>query len=195
MIPELIIVALLLGWALGGKPGRLADAPIKWIWLLAVPVALYLAALFISRTPSVAVKLSWFYGASHIAAKAVLLVFVYANRRIPGAKIVLFGMVLNFIAITANGGLMPAKPSALVAAYGQEYLEQTQKEAHPQSSVGVGNYKVKILCDFIPFVRPYVLLEGVYSIGDLFISFGIVIAIISIMRTPLPKEKLATQEA
>lgn len=195
MIPELIIVALLLGWMLGGKPGRLADAPIKWIWLLAVPVALYFIAFGISRTPSLAVKFAWSYGAFHIAAKAVLLVFVYANRRIPGAKIVLVGMVLNFIAIVANGGLMPADPSSVVTAFGPEKYEQIVKEPHFQSSIGGNDYNVKILCDFIPSNRLFLLIPGVYSIGDMFISLGIVIAMISIIRTPLLKETPAAQEA
>lgn len=195
MIPELIIVALLLGWALGGKFGRLADAPIKWIWLLAVPVVLYVAALCISRTPAIAMKLSWFYGASHLAGKAVLLVFIYANRHIPGAKIVLVGMILNFIAISANGGMMPAKPSAVIAAWDHDFLVKMRNEVHTQSSIGGDNYNVKILCDFIPAVRPYFLIPGVYSIGDMFISLGIVIGIIALMRAPMPQKKIIPQEA
>jgi hypothetical protein len=52
----------------------------------------------------------------HIATYVAVGVFVVANRRIPWVWLTALGGGLNFAAIAANGGVMPASPRALANA-------------------------------------------------------------------------------
>ena len=52
----------------------------------------------------------------HIGTYVVAALFVVANRRIPWVWLVALGGMLNFTAIAANGGVMPAAPNALEKA-------------------------------------------------------------------------------
>ena len=46
----------------------------------------------------------------HLASYFLLGAFAFANRRIVGVPIIALGGLLNFIAIAANGGVMPTHP-------------------------------------------------------------------------------------
>lgn len=184
MIPELILFALLIGWVSGGKFVRLADAKIRLGWLIFAPLALYL----VSWTP-VLVKLSWFPSAMNVLGRLVLVVVGIANWRLPGVKLIILGLVLNTVAIMANGGLMPADPDAISAAFGAEYLKGAQNATHVRSAIMDTSTELGFLCDIIVAKRPFVLVPAVYSVGDLVMSVGIFIAIIAIMRTAQPSER------
>jgi len=184
MIPEIILFALLVGWIFGGRFVRLADAKIKHVWLIFVPLALYL----VSWAPPL-VKLPWFLGASAIVEKAALVAVAVCNLRVPGVKLILIGLLLNVIALSANGGMMPASPDALTSAFGADYAEKARSAVHVRSAIMDASTELGFLCDIIAAKRPFVLMPAVYSIGDLVMSVGIFIAIIGIMRTPLPSEK------
>ena len=51
----------------------------------------------------------------HIGSYVLLGAFAFANRRIVGVPLVALGGLLNFIAITANGGVMPASRNAIAS--------------------------------------------------------------------------------
>ena len=52
----------------------------------------------------------------HLATYFMLGAFLVANRHIPGLLVIALGGALNFAAIAANGGVMPADPDAIEAA-------------------------------------------------------------------------------
>ena len=184
MVPELILFALLFGWVFGGKFGRLADAKIKNVWLIFVPLGLYL----VSWAPPL-IKLPWFLGTCAIIEKIALVVVAVSNIRLPGMKIALAGVVLNLIALSVNGGMMPATAQAVAAAFGADFLEKTRTAAHVRSAIMNASTELGFLCDIVVARRPFVAVPAVYSIGDLIMSAGIFVAIIGLMRTPLPGEK------
>src|SRR5512134_389780 len=45
-----------------------------------------------------------------VTSQAVLLGFVWLNRRLPGMPVLITGSVLNLAVIAANGGFMPISP-------------------------------------------------------------------------------------
>jgi hypothetical protein len=53
---------------------------------------------------------------AHIATYAIAAWFIAVNRRIPGLPVIGTGAVLNGLAITLNGGTLPARLGALQAA-------------------------------------------------------------------------------
>jgi len=183
VVPELILIALLVGWISGGKFWRLAEAKIRHVWLIFVPLGLYL----VSWAPPF-VKSPLFLGISAVVEKIALIVVALYNLRLPGMKLILIGLLLNVIALSFNGGMMPASEGALIAAFGQEYLNQARNSVHVRSAIMDASTELGFLCDIIAAKRPFVLVPAVYSVGDLVMSIGIFICIIAIMRTPLPSE-------
>lgn len=183
MIPELILIALLVGWVSGGKFWRLAEAKIRHVWLIFVPLGLYL----VSWMPPL-VRSPMFLGVSAIVEKLALIAVALFNLRLRGAKLILLGLLLNTAALSVNGGMMPASESALASAFGPEYVKHARSTIHVRSAIMDTTTELGFLCDIIAARRPFVLVPAVYSVGDLVMSIGIFICIIAIMRTPLLSE-------
>lgn len=188
MVLELTLLALLAGWAFGGKFCRLADARIKYVWLIFVPFALQLGSWAIVKQAPKA-DLVWLFGPMAIAEKAALIAVAVANWKLPGVKLILAGILLNTVALCANHGMMPADPHAISAAFGSDYLEATRLAPHTRSAIMDTSTELGFLCDIVAAKRPFVIVPAVYSVGDLVMSSGIFIAIIALMRTPLPGER------
>jgi hypothetical protein len=93
---------------------------------------------------------------------------------IPGLLLVAGGAAANLAAIVANGGWMPATPSALAAlnrAIGPGYSNSRELAAPVLAP----------LTDTMA-MPAWLPLANVFSIGDVLIGFGICIAIVAAMR-------------
>jgi Family of unknown function (DUF5317) len=101
-----------------------------------------------------------------VAAYPVGAVFLAANRHVPGIALTALGAALNLLAITANGGVMPASPAALATA------GLPVDEPGFQSSTGVDDPRLAFLGDVfaIPASWP---LSNVFSVGDVLIGIGL----------------------
>ena len=194
MIPEAILTALFLGWALKGKFGRLADVHIQYGWMIFVPLGLYLGALGANYAHAFE-KTSWVFAMVHVVGLLALMVVALANRQIAGVKLLFAGLAANSVAIIANGGFMPASQGAIKAVWGSEVLKQILTDSFIRHAIIDSGTRLAFLCDIIAARRPYVLMPSVYSVGDVLISIGGLIAIVAIMRTPLPSEQSAARGA
>lgn len=98
---------------------------------------------------------------------ALLIAFVVANRRLPGAILIAVGLALNLIVIAANGG-MPVSLSAAQAAgldpSGAGFLATAVKHQVMDSQT-----LLWFLGDWIPVP----LIRTVVSIGDMVLGMGI----------------------
>jgi hypothetical protein len=103
----------------------------------------------------------------HLVSYALLGACAWANRRIPGVKLILLGGLLNAIAIAANGGVMPADPDLIVHA------SQAGGEGFVNSGV-VEHPRLLFLGDIFATPRDWPL-ANVYSIGDFTIIAGVAI--------------------
>lgn len=196
MVPEVIILALLVGIIAKGKFGRLADVQIKYIWLLFVVLALAvgmrkLVHMHILPFPSMicsGIKISEF---------VILIALALANLRMAGVKLMLVGFVANLAAIVANGGIMPVSSSGMELTAGNHLSEYMAQFPFLKDMLIGPNTRLVFLCDIYTACWPHVLISSVYSIGDFITSIGGFIAIIAIMRTPLHSElkKSAVNEA
>ena len=188
VIPEVILTALFLGWALKGRFGRLADVRIKYWWMIFVPLGLMIASLAVNYSHAVPFS-SPLFSIVRVAELATVAVFTIANWSIPGAKLVLAGLVVNLVVVIANGGMMPVDYDCLVAITGRERLKDWIAVFPFVNDMLIrSGTRLAFLCDVIPARWPFVLVPSVYSIGDVITSIGGFIAIIAIMRTPLPAE-------
>lgn len=120
---------------------------------------------------------------AYFVSLSVLLVALMLNRRIPGAKVLLLGFLLNFIAISLNGGYMPVSQAARVIS-GQHALAPGDTE---NNVVAMGPAtRLEFLGDI--FAVPKELpLPNVYSIGDVLIAVGAAYLIYTAMTNPAPR--------
>jgi hypothetical protein len=103
--------------------------------------------------------------AVHIGSYLLLGTFAWSNRRVVGVPIIALGGLLNFIAITANGGVMPASKSALA------YAGLADTPGQFASSTSVPDPHLLFLGDVfaVPASWP---VANVYSVGDVLIVAG-----------------------
>ncbi len=168
------IVGLACGLLLGGKLGTLGRLPVRHLELAYAAVALQIAAfpsdVLPWSTPGWAARALW------LCSYALLLTLVAANRRLTGFVLVGAGIVSNLIAILSNGGLMPAKPSALRAAGVSFKLHN--------NSVTTAQPHVAWLVDRFAWPR-WLPLANVFSVGDILIGLGLLAIIVAGMQPRL----------
>ena len=159
----------------GGQLGALARVRFRGVALLAA--ALAVQVLIISFVPG---GPSWLHPGLHLATYVAALAFLAANFVVPGIRTVALGGFLNFVAIAANGGVMPASRGALVDA-GRGHTDN----AFDNSAV-VGHARLRFLGDV--FAMPgWMPLHNVFSVGDVLIGLGVAVALHVICDTRLAR--------
>jgi hypothetical protein len=149
----------------GGRLFALADVRLRATWLLvaAIGAQILIVSVFPGGSETVHV-------AVHIGSYLLVAAWVVVNRRLPWLWLVALGGVLNFVAITANGGVMPADPDALRAA---------GLVLHPgefTNSAAVAHPHLQFLGDVfaVPGGLPA---ANVFSVGDVLILLGMILAL------------------
>ena len=169
-----LIAGVLAGLILGGRTDGLAAvrfrlAPIAVI-ALAVQIALF--SPLADPLPDDAAR------AIYLASTAAVAIVVLANLRLTGVPLIVLGSGLNLAAIAANGGAMPASPSAL-ASLGMGVGGNT-------NSVVVEHPALEPLTDLYA-LPAWLPLANVFSVGDVLIGIGVAVVIAAAMRrSPAP---------
>ena len=162
--------AMLIGWALivcvltvpilWGRLSALADLSFRHAWLLPAGFGIQLLIVYaVPHWPAAVLN------AAHIGTYAFAAAFVLLNWRTPGVLVVALGGLSNFIAITANGGVMPASHSALAYAG----LEDTPGQF--ASSAGLADPHLLWLGDVFAVPSSW-RVANVFSVGDVLIVVG-----------------------
>ncbi len=121
-----------------------------------------------------------------------LLFFVAANWRRPGILIIGIGLFLNFLAIVANGGLMPVTAKAY-AEIGQTHEIEGLKDGDAipyQKEVlkSRENTNLYFLSDRLVWDNPFHL--RVFSIGDVVIGAGLAVTLADLFVPRLKRVRL-----
>lgn len=161
----------------GGRLGRLARIQIRHAWL--APAALALQVLIVSVAPSGHPRL---HHVLHIATYVMGGWFLWANRRIRGALLVGAGALANGIAISVNGGVMPAAAAA-------ERMAGLHAGTGFQNSAAVAHAHLAWLGDIIP-VPALGPLSNVLSVGDLLIYAGLLVVLHTACRPSAEHHRL-----
>jgi hypothetical protein len=159
-----IVVALLTG----GRFSAFTEIELRRVWLVAAALILQVLITSISLAPA-----NGLYAPAHVISYLLAAAFVLSNARLPGVWLIGVGGALNFVAILANGGVMPASPGAVEAA---GLVEAGKSFAN---SGVVPNARLAFLGDVfaVPDSIPF---SNVFSIGDLCIAAGAGIAVFGI---------------
>lgn len=166
-------VALLSVPLAGGRLRRLAEYRFSRAWTLLAALALQVTIILIVPGWHPALLRG-----AHVASYVLAGAFLVSNRRIPGMWLVAIGGGLNFAAILANQGVMPASPEAFGAA---RLLEA--REGFVNSAV-LANPRLAFLGDVFAIPPPFPL-HNVFSPGDVVIALGIALTLHRICRSRL----------
>ena len=144
----------------GGRLLLLADVRFRAVWLLVVAIGAQIVILeVVASSAETVLELV------HLASYVLIGVFLVVNRHLRYLWLVALGGALNFVAIAANGGVMPADAGALAAA------GLANDPALFTNSAAVADARLGFLGDvfFVPSSWPA---SNVFSIGDVVIVLG-----------------------
>ncbi len=171
-----ILAGLIIGLATRGSATRLGDLRFAWVPLIVVGM---LIQMLIFSTQAGDTLGPWAVVA-YVVSNVAVLIGVGRNVAIPGLWVVLVGGASNLVAISLNGGYMPASPDALAA------LGYVPNGEFSNSSV-VPDAVLWPLTDL--FVMPaWLPLANIFSVGDVLIGVGAAIAVIAAMHGRGPVE-------
>jgi hypothetical protein len=155
-----IFLALLITVPLArGRLTAFADLEIRRAWLAIAGIGVQI--LIISVIPGGS---AGFHEAVHMFSYGLLGAFAWSNRRIFGVPVIMAGGALNFIAIAANGGIMPADPDIARHMAGAGEFVNSGAMAHP---------RLLFLGDVFSTPESWPM-YNVFSVGDLVILLGVI---------------------
>lgn len=165
-----IAVSVAIAVLRGGNFRSIPD--FKGLWVPPLAMASQLAALIAPGSVLGVVLISSSY--------ALLVWFTALNLSHTGLRLVLLGILLNFLVIGANGGRMPALPAAAERA-GVDMTTVMAGRGH-KHVVMTEQTRLAFLGDVIPLVTP---INRIISIGDVFVMAGSFLLVQEIMGRPL----------
>ena len=150
---------------------------IRFGWLVLAALAAQLIVIYIGFGEAETLR-RFVFPASYV----LLLAFIILNRRRLGFLVIGAGMLLNFLAIVTNGGLMPISPASMEkAGQADELAELELGDAVPVSKnvlLEESDTNLQWLTDRFAWesLGPF----PVFSIGDVIIGAGLVVVLIEL---------------
>ena len=141
---------------------RLARLPLRHLELVWIALAVQLILFeYLARQIPL-----WASNGLHFATYALTVAFILINRHLPGAWLIAVGTSANLIAITANGGTMPAD----MGAWKRAGLREIPPDVF-ENSAALSSPRLAFLGDVfaVPAGWP---LANVFSVGDVLIVIG-----------------------
>jgi len=157
---------------------------IRFGWVVLMALAAQLVVIY-AGFGDAAVLRRFIFPSSYV----LLLAFVVLNRRRIGFLVIGAGMLLNFLAIVSNGGLMPVTPAnAEKAGMGYKIEGVEPGEAIPRSKnvlLEESDIHLRWLSDRFTWISdsPF----AVFSIGDLVIAAGLVVLLLELLLPALQR--------
>lgn len=166
-----VLLAVLVGLARGGKWSNLGTFKFKKTWLVVIALAMQFLVFnsIWDKHIGAGILTNLIYGCSII----LVILFVLVNSEVRGLRLLGAGVLLNSLAIAANGGSMPSSLEALKKILPAEKIEQLSNGMASYNVILISeSTRLRYLCDIF-----YVPGVNVYSIGDGFIAVGAFLAI------------------
>jgi hypothetical protein len=177
MLLVLIAVAAVVSVPLaGGQLTRLAGLQVRAIWAVLLCAAIQVVITSVVRGGDHSLHVGL-----HLGSYLLVGWFLVANRKLIGMPLVSLGVTLNVVAITANGGVMPAAATALRIA-------GIDTSGGFANSDAVAHPRLLALGDVIPVPGPWPI-GNVMSVGDLLIVVGVMVLMHVTCRSRLSRSR------
>ncbi len=175
----------------GGQFERLGEVNIRFAPLLVVGFIIHLLIF----TPLLGPQLNQTQtGIIYSISMLMVWLTLLLNWRLPGMPLMTFGVFLNWLVITLNGGFMPSSLQALRTAGLTQQAALQLGEHHNNTVLLTESTRLPFLADI--FALPASLpLSNVFSIGDVFLAIGVAWFIQSVMAVPRQERSGASQVA
>jgi hypothetical protein len=178
LFAAVILAAVLIGFAIGGRLSRLEAIHPRW-WGLAI---LGLGLQFVPLPEGAAGTDLVVRTSVLVVSYAMLIGFAILNLRLAGMWLVLIGILCNFAVITVNGG-MPVGEQALIDSGQADVLETLRTERTDKHHLQDEDDMLVFLADVIAIPPP---IGQAVSVGDVFMYVGLIWVIAAAMRRPAP---------
>lgn len=155
-----VLLAALTVPLAGGHLAALAEVRVRLAWVLPAALVLQTASIYLPGLPGQARI------ALQVLSYPVAGLFLAVNRGLPGRLAVAAGGLSNLLAISVNGGVMPASRAAVAAA------GLRADAAGYSNSAVLAHPRLAFLGDVLAVPASWPL-ANVFSIGDLLIVLGI----------------------
>ncbi|MGI5839980.1 MAG: DUF5317 domain-containing protein [bacterium] len=193
MSAVIVVVAILIALLRGGKVGRLFNLHFERIELIFIALFLQYA---VSLSAALGLPVITRYGNAVLGASYLLLLLgIWFNRKLPAARMIAVGVLLNALVILANGGRMPVSAAALSQAGLDYYIPLLEKGNYlKHAMLDAGTY-FPFLADIIP-LKPSVYPGGkVISVGDIILNLGVFLLVqITMCRRTTRRRRTAKVE-
>jgi hypothetical protein len=166
-VAGVLLLAVAIGFAAGGRLSGLAILRVDWAPLAVVGVALQ----FLPESGP------WSF-ALLVASFVLLAAFVVKNLSTPGFALVLVGLSMNFAVIALNRG-MPVTERALVQSGQQETLGALIRDGGAKHHLAGDADRLLFLADVTPIPPP---VSQIVSAGDIVAYAGLGYVIVAAMR-------------
>jgi hypothetical protein len=164
LVVLVVFAGLVTGWLRGGRVRHLGDVHLRGGWLAVAAGLGQVALALVPAAPRVLLAVPL----------AALVVFLWANRMLPGLGLLVLGLALNAAVIAVNGA-MPVSRDAVLAV-----------GAHPAEVAGARHRllddgdRLAPLADVVPLPA----LRTVVSAGDVVLAAGVAVLFANLMRPP-----------
>ena len=179
----ILVVALLMGWGLGGALRNLAHLRVGLWWVY--PGALALQVIPVPHSAAGAERYLPF--AVLLFSYVALIAVTAVNWRLRGFPVILFGLLLNLVPIALNQG-MPVSGKAVLKIGGS--IRDVPRGEGQKHHLETPEDQLTFLADVIPIRPPF---REVVSVGDLvmYVGAGYFLAASMLARPERRPRKLA----
>jgi len=157
---------------------------IRFGWLVLMALAAQLVVIYADFGDAAVVR-RFIFPSTYV----LLLAFVILNRQRIGFLVIGVGMLLNFLAIVSNGGLMPVTPAnAEKAGMGYKIEGVELGEAIPSSKnvlLEESDTHLRWLSDRFTWISDSPL--AVFSVGDIVIAAGLTVVLLELLLPALQR--------
>lgn len=156
----------------------LPEIQIHFGWLAVAAVVVQLIVIYVGFGEAEEFR-RFVFPASYV----LLIAFVILNRRRLGFLVIGGGMVLNFLAIVSNGGLMPISPASMEkGGLGDDLAKLDVGDAVPHTKnvlLEESDTHLQWLTDRLTWdhLGPF----PVFSVGDAIIAVGLVVILVELL--------------
>ena len=173
LLATVALAAIGAGYLFGGRLRRMETLRLRWWGLAPVGFAMQVAPLPVEGEGGGALAVGLL-----IASYVLLIGFCVLNVRTAGFPLLILGLAMNMLVISANGG-MPVSGEALVRSGQGDLLEELQREDSAKHHLQREDDVLLFLADVIPIPPP---IHQVVSAGDLVVYAGVIWLVAAAMR-------------